>query len=71
MLYHFVVAGFENDQVILKDEAGEIIVWPKGKLPQNIKPGSSLYFSIHPQKDLAEDNSDLAKNILNEILKIS
>ncbi|MEI7620563.1 MAG: hypothetical protein WCJ57_03250 [Candidatus Falkowbacteria bacterium] len=71
MLYRFIVFGFENDQVILKDESDEIIVWPKSKLPQDISVGSSLYFNISPQKDLAENDPQLAKNILNEILKIS
>lgn len=71
MLYSFIVSGFEADQVILKDEADEIVVWPKDKLPQGISLGSKLYFSIHPQKDLIADDPQLAKNILNEILKIS
>jgi hypothetical protein len=71
MIYRFVVAGLENDEVILKDEAGEIVVWPKNKLPENITLGSSLYFTVHNQKNLAESEPQLAKNILNEILNIS
>jgi len=71
MTYRFTVVGWENDQAILKDESGEVIVWPKNKLPDNIDPGSSLYFTVHNQKNLAEDEPQLAKTILNEILKIS
>jgi hypothetical protein len=71
MLYRFIVAGFEADQVVLKDESDEIIIWPKNKLPENISVGSSLYFDIHNQKNLVESDPQLAKNILNEILKIS
>ncbi|MFA4942342.1 MAG: hypothetical protein WC564_01740 [Patescibacteria group bacterium] len=71
MLYNFIVSSFKDDQAVLKDNAGEIILWPQNKLPENISIGSSLYFNIHPQKDLAESDPQLAKNILNEILKIS
>jgi hypothetical protein len=71
MIYRFVVAGLENYEVILKDDNGEIVVWPKNKLPENIALGSSLYFTVHSQKNLAEDEPQLAKDILNEILNIS
>jgi len=70
-MYRFIVAGWENDEAILKDESGEIVVWPKNKLPKNINLGSSLYFTIHNQKNLAADEPQLAKTILNEILNIS
>jgi len=71
MMYRFIVSGFESDQVILKDESGETVVWPQAKLPQDLSVGASLYFAIHKQKDLVADEPQLAKNILNEILKIS
>ncbi len=71
MVYRFVVSGFEADQAILKDESGEIVVWPRAKLPSDLSVGASLYFTMHKQKDLVTDEPQLAKNILNEILKIS
>ena len=71
MTYHFVVSGFEDGQAILKDEQDEVVVWPQAKLPENISVGSDLYFNIQNQKNIAADNPQLAKDILNEILKIS
>jgi len=71
MVYRFVVFGFEDDQVILKDESGEVVVWPQVKLPADLILGSSVYFNIYKQKDLISDEPQLAKNILNVILKIS
>jgi|GEM_PF-1053507 len=71
MLYSFTVSGFEADQAILQDEAGELLLWPRTKLPADLSLGAKIYFSVHPQKDLVDHDPQLAKNILNEILKIS
>ncbi len=59
----FTVEKIEIDRVILNDESGKKIYWPKDKLPANVKEDDKITFSI------GEDDN-LAKDILNEILEV-
>lgn len=68
MLIELTIDRFENEKAILKTENNEIIVWPKNKLPKNSKEGSIIAFSIADSNDQKNNNKQLAKNILNEIL---
>lgn len=60
MQYQLTVADFSDDQVVLRDEKGNLIYWPKDKLPQVPELGEKIVFSIG-----ADDGS----KILNELLK--
>ena len=62
----FILNKFENDQAILNGPTGEKIIWPKKYLPENIQIGEILTFSIYKK---GEEQSETAKDILNEILK--
>lgn len=70
MVVKFILEAWENDQAILKDDQGEVVVWPKAKLPVDVSIGATLYFNILPQKDLMADSKPVAEGILNEILNI-
>ncbi len=70
MIAKFILEAWENDQAILKDDQGEVVVWLKNKLPAGVSVGATLYFNILPQKDLIADSKPVAEGILNEILKI-
>ena len=63
-----IVDRFEEDKAILKTEDNQTIIWPKNKLPHNIKEGGFLFFDIQENKNQEEQNKKLAKTILNEIL---
>lgn len=59
---------FENDKAILKTEDGDTSIWPKNKLPKNLKEGDIIRFTISDNNETSNDKKELAKNILNEIL---
>ena len=59
---------FEGGKAVLKTNDGDTIIWPKGKLPENIHEGSVLTVSIHTLAEKESKNKQLAKDILNEIL---
>lgn len=60
----------EEGKVVLLTQDQETIVWPKSKLPSNVKEGETLYFSIKGLQDKDETGNSQAKDILNEILNI-
>ena len=63
------VDRFENEKAILKTADNNTILWPKENLPENIKEGTVLSISIKTEVEKGLEKKQLAKNILNEILK--
>lgn len=59
---------FEDDKAILKTSDSKTIIWPTQKLPENVKEGDVLIFTIHTENEKTAKNKELAKTILNEIL---
>jgi len=68
MLIKLTIDRYENDKAVLLTNDGEKIIWPKKKLPENIKEGSKMLFIIADNKKEEEFSKKLAKDILNEIL---
>lgn len=68
MLIELSVDRFEDSSVILKTPENKTIIWPKNELPEGIKEGSVLSFSIHADQEKEDSKRQLAKDILNEIL---
>lgn len=68
MIYSFKVEAFNEKQAILKDQKGELLSWPKDKLPADLLLGQEVFFHVHPSKDLIKDEKKLAEEILKEIL---
>ena len=59
---------FEGDKAVLITNDKQAINWPKDKLPQTAKEGTALEINIIDSKDKTNNNKQLAKDILNEIL---
>ena len=70
MKLEFTIDRFEGEKAILKNEDNETIVWPKNKLPKDVKEGSILAFMIADKAEDKNNKEDLAKDILNEILDV-
>ncbi len=70
MKIEFTIDRFEGEKAILKNEDNETIVWPKNKLPKDVKEGSILAFMIADKAEDKNNKEDLAKDILNEILDV-
>lgn len=66
MKIELLVDQVNDDRVTLKTADDQVIYWPTNKLPNNLKEGSTVKFSID-DKDL-EEKDNVAKEILNEIL---
>ena len=52
----------------IKFERQELL-WPKEKLPPNIKEGDVVSLGLLKKEDAAKEKEDQAKNILNALLK--
>ena len=63
-----IIDRFEGDKAVLKTIDNQTIIWPKNKLPNNVKESEILFFNIQIGKNKEEQNKKLAKTILNEIL---
>lgn len=59
---------FEDDKAVLKTSDNKTIIWPTKKLPENVKEGDILLFTIQTENEKTTKNKELAKTILNEIL---
>ena len=70
MIIELKVERLENDKAILKSEDDDTIIWPKNKLPADLKEGALLAFVIKNNEEKAEESKELAKDILNEILDV-
>ena len=69
MIIKITIDRFEGDKAVLKTEDNQNIIWPKEKLPKDIKEGSNLVFVISNNHN--DDGKKLAKNLLNELLDTS
>lgn len=73
-MFSVKIKDFEQDQVILQDDDGRLYIWPKKLLANDAKIGESFEVEIDrktsEKTDKKSENTVLAKNILNEILRI-
>ena len=70
MKLELTIDRFEGEKAVLKNEDNETVVWPKNKLPKNVKEGSILALTITDKEETKNNKEDLAKDILNEILDV-
>lgn len=70
MEYSLTIDRFENEKAVLKTEDGATMIWPKNKLPANLKEGAVIIFTIFSEPELEKNKKKLAKDILNEILDV-
>lgn len=69
MIIKLAIDRFEGDKAVLIAESGEQIIWPKNKLMEQAREGMVLSFNIQNSEEAEKDKKELAKNILNELLK--
>ena len=62
------VDRFEGEFAVLTYGEGELL-WPKHKVPEHTKEGDSLVLIAKRDVDATKDREELAKTLLNEILK--
>ena len=67
MRLELTVQSIEAETVVLIN-AGQALVWPKNKLPDNLQPGQIIYFDINNQIEIKDELS--AVELINNILKI-
>jgi hypothetical protein len=70
MIITLTIDRFEEENAVLLTENGEIIVWPKNKLPEGAVEGVILKFSILRNEEEEKEKREIAKEILNEIMDI-
>ncbi len=63
-----VIDRIEGDFAVLRYDGNEIL-WPKKNLPTGSHEGGCLVLSALNDKDAEKEREELAKAILNEILK--
>lgn len=63
-----VLDRIEGDFAVLTYGEGQIN-WPKAKLPDHIHEGESLVLVAKRDVDASKDRQELAKALLNDILK--
>lgn len=63
------VDRFENGQAVIKLNDGQELLWPKSKLPANIKQGAVIKITLLTQKKQEQAQQEMAKSLLNELLK--
>jgi hypothetical protein len=68
MIIELTIDRFEGEKAVLTAKDGSHIIWPKNKLPDDAKEGSTLEFSIRDDKTAEIEKKEIAKKILNEIL---
>lgn len=63
-----VLDRFEGEFAVLKFSGNEIL-WPKDRLPDSAKESSTLVLTAKTEDDATKDRTELAKTLLNELLK--
>lgn len=62
---------FEGDKAVIKTEFGDQILWPKNKLSSDLTEGAVINLAIMLDSQATDSKEELAKQILNQILKNS
>lgn len=60
----------EGSQAVLKFDDGQSLDWPIDKLPPEASEGSQVKLVLLSDKGEQEEREEMAKAVLNEILKI-
>lgn len=63
-----VVDRFEGHSAVLTYGEGELL-WPKDKLPGHTHEGDVIVLVAKRDEDATKDRTELAKTLLNELLK--
>jgi len=64
-----VVDRFEGDKAVVRLDDGQQVIWPVNDLPEGVSEGEAVRLVLYTAKDDEVEREELAKAILNEILK--
>ena len=70
MHYQLTLARFDQNQAVLTDKSGRNFIWPADQLPANSQPGAVFTCLLINPSQPSDSDQQLAKAILNELLKI-
>ena len=70
MFVSATIDRFEGEKAVLVTDDGDQIIWPQSKLPAHAQAGNVVSLVLVDEQIKDPDNEKLARNILNEILKI-
>lgn len=59
----------EGDKAVLKLDDGQALDWPADKLPAGASEGTQLKLVLSSNKSEEAEREEVAKSVLNEILK--
>ena len=59
---------FEGQFAVMTYGEGELL-WPKNKLPEHVSEGDVMVLVAKRDEDATKDRTELAKTMLNELLK--
>ena len=66
-----IIDRFEDDKAVIIFQDKQEIFWPKKKLPPYLKEGDIIKIKILKREEEKKEKEELAKAILNELLKDS
>jgi len=61
--------SLEGNQAVLVLPDGQEIKWPKSLLPKELKNGQELRIIVHDKKTEEDERANLARALLNELIK--
>ncbi len=64
-----IIDRFEAEKAVIKTENGQEIIWPIQKLPDGATEGGAVKLVLTTDGEIGAEKENLAKAMLNEILK--
>jgi len=68
MRLKLIVDRIEEGEVVLVSEDQQALIWPRHKLPAELKEGQVLFFTINVDQPAEESARQSAVDVLNDIL---
>ena len=70
MKKNFRVTSINKEKAILENDHGKNLAWPIEELPEDTQTGDEIIVTINKNPRDQQEETLLAKNILNEVLNI-
>jgi hypothetical protein len=64
-----VIDRLEGDKAVIRLDDGQQVIWPMADLPEGAAEGEAVRLVLYTAKDDQAEREQMAKTILNEILK--
>ena len=66
-----IIDRLEEKMAVIRTEDGQQIIWPIAKMPEGITEGEAIKLSIVTDKKETKEQEKIAKEVLNEILRVN